>query len=157
MKKQVILILLLCLVKITLAQPPAGKAKPGSSYGATTDAQNAIAASEVPALLSHRDTVPVKVKAKVISSCASKGCWMTLKVNDSTEAFVKMKDYAFFVPTDIQGKTVVLSGISFVKTTTVEDQKHYAQDAKKTKKEIDAIVAPKKEIRFLADGILVTE
>ena len=157
MKKQIILFFLLCLVKITLAQPPAGKAKPGSSYGAKTDAENAIAVSEVPALLSHKDTVPVKVKAKVISSCASKGCWMTLKVNDSTEAFVKMKDYAFFVPTDIQGKNVVLNGISFVKTTSVEDQKHYAQDAKKTKKEIDAIVAPKKEIRFLADGILVTE
>ena len=69
--------------------------------------------------------------------------------------FVKMKDYDFFVPIDLIGKTVILDGKSFMKTTSVEDQKHYAEDAKKPQSEIDAIISPKKEIRFIAKGILV--
>ena len=49
-----------------------------------------------------------------------------------------MYDYGFFVPMDLVGKTVVLDGKSFIKTTSVEDQKHYAEDAKKPQAEIDA-------------------
>jgi hypothetical protein len=95
------------------------------------------------------------VRATVKDVCSSKGCWLTFKINDTQEGFVKMKDYGFFVPTDLKGKTVILDGKSFVKTTSVEDQKHYAEDAKKTQAEIDAITEPKKEVRFIAKGILV--
>lgn len=80
---------------------------------------------------------------------------MNLKIDENTTAFVKMKDYAFFVPTDIVNKTVVLEGIAFIKETSVSELKHYAEDAKKPQSEIDAIKEPKKEIRFLANGILV--
>lgn len=138
-----------------VAQPPEGKALPGSVYGAKTTAEGAVTASEIPGLLKGKDTVPVKVKAVVLGSCEKKGCWMNLKIDDNTTAFVKMKDYAFFVPTDIVNKTVVLDGIAFVKETSVAELKHYAEDAKKPQKEIDAIKEPKKEIRFLANGILV--
>lgn len=157
MKKFLFLIPVLFLTNVLFAQAPKGKAKPGTIYGAKVDQTNAIASNELPALLKQHDTVNVKIKAKVLNSCSSKGCWMTLKLNDSTEAFVKMKDYAFFVPTDIQGKTVVLEGISYTKTTSVEDLKHYAEDAKKSQQEIDAITQSKKEIRLLADGIIVVE
>jgi hypothetical protein len=50
---------------------------------------------------------------------------------------------------------VVLDGIAFIKITSIEELKHYAEDAKKPQSDIDAITAPKKEIRFLANGILV--
>src|SRR5258706_11134449 len=90
------------------AQPPAGKATRGSVYGAKTDAQNAISAEQLPALLRNKDTIQVKVKSKVSEVCTKKGCWMTFRVNDSTEAFVKMRDYGFFVPVDLAGKTAVI-------------------------------------------------
>lgn len=138
-----------------IAQPPEGKATPGTVYGAQVTAENAVAASELPALLKQKDTVPVKVKAVVVSSCEKKGCWMNLKIDDNTTAFVKMKDYGFFVPVDIVNKTVVLDGIAFIKETSVAELKHYAEDGKRPQKEIDAIKEPKKEIRFLANGILV--
>ena len=83
----------------SVAQPPSGKATPGTVYGAKTTAEGAVSITEVPNLLKGKDTVPVKVKAVVVSSCAKKGCWMNLKIDDNTTAFVKMKDYAFFVPT----------------------------------------------------------
>lgn len=139
------------------AQPPAGKAKPGTVFGAKTDAVNAIAAETLPGMLNDKDTITVKVKAKVLDACASKGCWMSLKLNDNTEAFVKMKDYGFFVPLDIIGKTVVVDGISYIKTTSVSELKHYAEDAKKPQKEIDAITQPEKQVRMLAKGIVVVE
>jgi len=140
---------------IAIAQPPAGKAKIGDTYGAKVTEEGAIAITELPNLLKTKDTVVVKVKSKVVSSCASKGCWMTLQIDEKNTAFVKMKDYEFFVPTAIADKNVVLDGIAFIKTTTVAELKHYAEDGKKSQAEIDAITEPKKEIRFLANGIMV--
>ena len=152
--------LTLGLAFITLglsAQAPAGKAKGGDYYGEKISETNAIAISELPNLLNTKDTLAVKVKAKALSSCASKGCWMTLQIDEKNSAFVKMKDYGFFVPTAIADKNVVVDGIAFIKTTTVEELKHYAEDGKKSQSEIDAIKEPKKEIRFLAKGILVVK
>ena len=156
MKKIISATLLFFAIQSISAQPPKGKATPGTVYGAKTDASNAIAISELASKLKGDDTTDVKVKGQVLDVCSKKGCWMTLKVNDSTEAFVKMKDYGFFVPVDLVGKTVILDGKSFVKTTSVSELKHYAEDAKKPQSEIDAITAPKKEIRLIAQGILVT-
>ncbi len=157
MKNLFAAVILLFICQTASAQPPKGKATPGTVYGAKTDESNAIAISELPGKLKGDDTTAVKVKGQVLDVCSKKGCWMTLKVNDSTEAFVKMKDYGFFVPMDLVGKTVVLDGKSFVKTTSVAELKHYAEDAKKPQSEIDAITAPKKEIRLIAQGILVTK
>lgn len=157
MKKIILALATLFSVQISMAQAPTGKAKPGTVYGAKTDASNAVVATQLPVMLKAKDTVAVKVKAKVLDACSKKGCWMTLQINDTTQAFVKMKDYAFFVPMDIVGKTVVLDGISYVKTTSVAELKHYAEDGKKSQAEIDAITKPKSEIRMMANGILVVE
>jgi hypothetical protein len=157
MKKISLTLALMLCVFLMNAQPPAGHAKPGDTYGAKITEAGAIAITEVPAMLKTKDTLVVKVKAKVESSCSKKGCWMNLVIDDKTTAFVKMKDYEFFVPNEIVGKTVVLEGIAFTKTTSVSELKHYAEDAKKPQSEIDAITEPKREIRFLANGILVVK
>lgn len=148
---------MLFAVSVCFSQPPAGKAAVGSTYGANVNPSNSINASELPEMLKSKDTVHVKVKAKVTEVCSKKGCWMNFVVNDKEQAFVKMKDYGFFVPVDMVGKTVVLEGNAYYKTTSVADLKHYAEDGKKPQKEIDAIKEPKKEIRFMADGIVVVE
>ena len=156
-KKHTLIFFAIFIVQFSFAQPPAGKAKQGTVYGAKTDDKNAISASELPAMLKAKDTVAVKVKAKVEEVCSKKGCWMTFKVKDDENAFVKMKDYAFFVPVDLIGKTVVLDGNAYTKITSVSELKHYAEDAKKPQSEIDAITQPKSEIRFMASGIYVVE
>jgi hypothetical protein len=156
-KKLALILFVALFVQISVAQPPAGKATPGKIYGAKVDPKNAVAASELPGLLKGKDTVVVKVKAKVSEVCTKKGCWMNFKVNDDESAFVKMKDYAFFVPIDLVGKTVVLDGKAYTKVTPVSELKHYAEDAKKPQSEIDAITQAKSEIRFMADGIVVVE
>ena len=155
MKKLILSSFALLLVAVALAQPPAGDAKPGDWYGQKVSAKKAIDIATIPAKLEKTDSLNTKVIAKVLEVCPKKGCWVKLAVNDSTTAFVKMKDYAFFLPTAAVGKTVVIDGDVKLVTTSVEELKHYAEDAKKPQAEIDAITEPKKEIRQLASGITV--
>ena len=142
---------------VVLAQPPAGDARPGDSYGAKVQTANAIDIALIPAQLEAKESFKTTVKAKVLDVCAKKGCWLTLAVNDSTTAMVKMKDYGFFLPVAAKGKTVVLDGDVSMITTPVEELRHYAKDAKKSQAEIDAITQPKKEIRFTASGVTIVE
>jgi hypothetical protein len=157
MKKITLSIAIILCTLFVNAQPPVGKANIGDTYGAKVTEEGAISISELPALLKGKDTIAVKVKAMAVSSCSSKGCWMNLKIDDKTTAFVKMKDYGFFVPLAIADKNVVLDGIAFIKTTSVAELKHYAEDGKKSQAEIDAIKEPKQEIRLLANGIMVVK
>jgi hypothetical protein len=139
------------------AQPPKGKAKPGDWYGSKVKTDNAVDIADITSKLDTGKSIDVKIKAKVLDVCPKKGCWVSLYVNDSTKAFVKMKDYAFFLPTAAKGKTIVLEGTAKLTETSVAELKHYAEDAKKPQAEIDAITQPQREIRLLASGITVVE
>lgn len=156
MKKLFIAFFLLSALT-SIAQPPAGDAKPGDWYGKQITSTGAINAAEVPAKIDGDKTIQAKVKAKVLDVCSSKGCWMKVAINDTIQGFVKMKNYGFFVPLAAIGKTVIIDGDVKIKTTTVEELRHYAEDAKKSKKEIDAITEPEREVRFIATGIVVAE
>lgn len=141
--------------------PPEGNALVGDSYGAGVTAKVAKKAIS-PATLEKnmkksQSAKNVVVKGKVTEVCEKKGCWITIETDDNDKFFVKMKDYGFFVPTALKGKTVVMEGNAENKIISVDEQKHYAEDAKKPQEEIDAITEPKEEIRFVANGIRVVE
>lgn len=157
MKKIIFSFVAIMLAAAAQAQPPAGDAKPGDWYGEKVSTDGAVNIAEIPAKLAVNPSLDTKITAKVLDVCSKKGCWLKLAVNDTTTAFVKMKDYAFFLPTAVKGKTIVLDGQAMMKTTSVDELKHYAQDAKKSKAEIDAITQPQTEIRFTAKGITVVE
>lgn len=107
--------------------------------------------------MSVGDTITTKMTAKVIEVCQAKGCWMTLNLDNGEEAMVKFKDYGFFMPKDISGKEVILNGKAFVNEVPVDEQRHYAEDAGKSKEEIAAITQPKKTYSFEADGVLIKQ
>lgn len=155
MKKIFTLFLLVALAKFSYAQPPAGPANAGDTYGEKIDAKGVVALTQVSKNLAKKDSIETKISGKVLASCPKKGCWMEVELEDKSKMFVKFKDYAFFVPMDIVGKSIVLDGIAFNKTTSVTELQHYAKDAKKSQAEIDAIKEPQKQLRFLADGVLV--
>ena len=97
------------------------------------------------------------VSGEILDVCPKKGCWMNVKVNTDT-VFVKFKDYGFFVPkTGIQGKKVLMSGEIFKDTISVERLKHYAEDAKKSRTEIDLITEPEYKINMIATGVAIEE
>jgi hypothetical protein len=140
------------------AQPPAGDANVGDAYGAKIKSKGAKPIAEVVSKLeSETKLEDVKIKAKILEVCPNKGCWLKLELPDGNQAMVKMKDYGFFVPLAAKGKEVVIEGEMSMKTTSVKELKHYAEDAKKSQAEIDAITQPKKEVNILAKGIVVVE
>lgn len=139
--------------------PPSGNAVIGDYYGADVSKisqSKAISVGELEDKLKQdKKAENITIKGVVTDVCKKRGCWVTLKTDNGTSFFVKMKDYAFFVPTALQGKNVVLEGNAEKEVTAVDELKHYAKDAKKAQSEIDAITVPKEEIRFLASGIKV--
>jgi hypothetical protein len=105
--------------------------------------------------MKETDTLQVKVTSKIVDVCQKKGCWMNLDLGNDESAFVKFKDYGFFMPFNAAGSEVVVSGKAFVELTSIEDLKEYAKDAGKSQAAIDSIVTPEKKYSFMADGVLI--
>lgn len=100
------------------------------------------------------DTVNSKIRGKIVEVCSKKGCWMTVDINGKDKIMVKFKDYGFFMPLNAEGE-VVINGKAFVSKTSVEELRHYAEDAGKSEEEIAEITDPKFEYGFEADGVLL--
>ena len=100
------------------------------------------------------DSIPLKIQGQINSVCKKKGCWMRVAAGEE-ELMVRFKDYGFFVPTDASGKETVVQGVAFVEETSVEDLRHYAMDAGKSEKEIEAITAPERTYSFTADAVAI--
>jgi hypothetical protein len=98
----------------------------------------------------------VLVAAKAESVCQKKGCWVVLRDGDASVR-VTMKDYGFFLPSDVAGKTLVIEGVLAETVTTEKDQRHYAKDAGKSKAEIAAIKGELKAWSLVASSIRVQE
>jgi hypothetical protein len=151
----VVLLLTACGSK----QPESIQAAGTKNFGAVIDAQNAIAYDALVPQMTKVDSLPAKVSGKVSEVCQKKGCWMTL-VSDQPgqpEMRVTFKDYAFFMPKDLAGRHVVVDGYAYVETTPVDELRHYAEDAGKSKEEIAAITEPKREVSFEASGVLIVD
>lgn len=93
----------------------------------------------------------LRTEGTVSAVCAQKGCWMTL---GDGAVRVTFKDYAFFVPKDIAGSTVVVEGTFKVETIPEATAKHYASETKGGKP--DAIKGDQKQLTFEATGVELT-
>jgi hypothetical protein len=130
------------------------------SVGDNINAQNVnsnITMLEKYEALKVSDTLESKFTAKVKEVCKVKGCWMKLELSNNEEVMVRFKDYGFFMPSDLQGKNVIVNGLAFVEEMSVDDQKHYAKDGGASDKEINKISQPKKTFGFEANGVLIKE
>jgi len=130
------------------------------SFGDTINDSNVISKEQMATNykgLKEGDTIHVKFSSKINSVCKSKGCWMNLDLGNNQESFVKFKDYGFFMPLNSDGREVIVNGKAFVTTTTVEELRHFAEDAGKSKEEISKITEPKYTLSFEANGVLMKE
>jgi len=155
MNKFKILLLVLVSLFLVYCQSQTTKTTQTPVYGAAFTTKNSLAAADLPQVLGTQDSVAVKVAGQVVDVCQAKGCWLDVKLTDNTVMKVRFKDYGFFVPKNIAGKTVVLNGVAYNKSISVADQQHYAQDAGKSEAEIKAITQPQKSITFTATGVVV--
>ena len=130
-----------------------------ASFGDEIDVDGAITALEMAVKydnMSKKDTLAIKVKATINEVCSNKGCWMKLDLGNEQEVMVRFKDYDFFVPLDAIGE-VVINGKAYVSETSVEELKHYAEDAGKSSEEIAMIDKAEKTFSFEANGVLLKQ
>lgn len=156
MKKILSLVTFLAMVAIGNAQPPDVPAEKGTKFGAGATADNAIEVDAAIAKVMANDgkKTEVKIVGEVVEVCQMKGCW--LKIKNGTETLtIKMQGHKWFVPSALAGKKIVIDGTAEVKITSVDDLKHFLEDAGKSQEEIDAVKEPKKEVVVEAKGILV--
>lgn len=97
----------------------------------------------------------IVIEGKITEVCQKKGCWMNIEKGDGTTMMVRFKDYGFFMPFDCSGKTAIMHGNAYMDTVSVEDLRHYAEDAGKTEEEIAKITESKLELAFEADGVVL--
>lgn len=107
--------------------------------------------------LKEGDTIEVKFRSEIKDVCQKKGCWMNMSLNDDKNAFVRFKDYGFFMPLNAAGSEAIVNGKAFISVETVDELKHYAKDAGKSQEAIDSITEPKVSYSFLSDGVLIKE
>jgi len=126
-----------------------------TAYGDKTTADGAIPASSIASKMKGLDSLAVKITGTVTGVCQKKGCWLQVDIGEGKTMRVRFKDYAFFVPKNISGKTVVLDGHAYNSTTSVDQLRHYAQDAGKSRAEIEKITEPEVNVVYEARSVLV--
>lgn len=125
-------------------------------YGEPITAEGALTPAEFLAAMEGKDSMEVKITSNINAACQKKGCWMKLDMGEGNpEMRVRFKDYGFFVPMDSEGKSTVIAGLAFRDTTSVDDLRHYAEDAGKSEEEILAITEPEINLSFMAHGVII--
>lgn len=163
MKKLAVCIPALALL---VACGPKGKTEPGTDkdtnktqtgqiFGDTITENGAITGNDLVTMMRTKDSANVKVTTKITEVCQKKGCWMDVELADGKTMTVRFKDYGFFVPKDAAGKTTVIDGMVRREVESVEWLKHKAEDAGKTKEEIDAITQADTTLSFEAYGVII--
>ncbi|MBL1410903.1 DUF4920 domain-containing protein [Sphingobacterium faecale] len=133
MKKLIaVCICLFTLSTVAFAQQTIQPAKAGVNYGKSVEKKNAISIQKLESALQGKSDYTGQIEGQVVEVCKSKGCYMAIKRDGAEPIMVRFKDYGYFVPQDLVGKTVVIEGKA------------------KTKE-------PKGDITFIADGVLVVK
>ncbi|MDZ4749753.1 MAG: DUF4920 domain-containing protein [Saprospiraceae bacterium] len=154
------LLLLVAAIWVSCKQAPAAEAETNSFGAGVSKPDAAVSFAEVNAQLETADSVNVVMRAKVGEVCQAKGCWMNIVDAAGTtegEMFVQFQDYGFFMPKDIAGREVIVEGKAYKQETSVEELRHYAEDAGKTPDEIAGITEPIMENKFMATGVVLVK
>ena len=139
--KYVVATLLCCWAAIVSAE----------QYGAQIQSQNPLTLQAALKQLDGTPTADVLIESRVEKVCVVKGCWMAL-TNDKDDVRVTFKDYGFFVPSSIIGKTVLVEGKLEKVVMSLEDTKHYVKDAGG---DPSTVTKPRTEYRIVATGVEV--
>jgi hypothetical protein len=147
-------------VALSSAQKNTTLATAGKHYGQKINPAGSISYENLLERLKTQDSIVIKVKGLVTGVCQVKGCWMNITSAENPSLppmFVKFQDYAFFMPLDLSGHEVVMQGKAYTEVTTVDELRHYAEDAGKSKEEIAKITEPKSELKFMATGVVLAD
>ncbi len=122
-----------------------------TSYGDEINAENSISTSDFLSTVSETEAA-YKIEGVVEEVCQAKGCWLKVKNDQGQSIRVTFKDYGFFVPKDIAGRTVILEGQASTVVLEEDVAKHYADDSGKEYDE-----SMRNEVSVVASGVLVRD
>lgn len=125
------------------------------NYGPVeVDPSKAISAKEMLAEMDGAsETKEFTFEGELTEVCSKAGCWVNIDKGDGETFMVRFKDH-FTIPTDTKvGASAYFHGTAYGDTIPVDMLQHFAEDAGKSKEEIDAITEPSFELGFEADGI----
>lgn len=128
-----------------------------SFHGFRISEEGAQPIASLATLMEGKGEIETKLEGTIEACCAKKGCWMTMPLADGSTMRVRFKDYGFFVPKDAGGKIAIIEGKAFNDTTSVADLRHYAEDAGKSKEEIEKITEPEIAVNFEATGVIIKD
>lgn len=143
------------LTQLTIIFLFAGTLNAQEYYGKKITADKAVKAEAFKKSMQGKDSMDVKLEAKIITCCKKKGCWMDVDLGNGETMKVRFKDYEFFVPKDADGRTAIIEGRARKEETDVATLRHYAEDAGKSKAEIEAIKSPEQSYTFEAAGVII--
>ena len=153
--------LLLLLPALVLAACTVETAPPAAGPAETVGGAVPVGLALTPDLLVARadalDGEDVVVEGTPREVCQKAGCWLTLADADGrTVRVVVPKDeagaYAFTFPTDASGERYRIAGRFAVETASVDEQRHYAEDAGASAGEVAAITEPERSLVLTATG-----
>ncbi len=98
------------------------------TFGAPLPAADAMSLAAVIEDADRYADADVQITVKVKQVCQKKGCFFVAQDGPHI-ARVSFKDYGFFVPTDISGRTVTLHGVLKRNEITEAQAKHFSEDA----------------------------
>ena len=125
------------------------------SFGEKIKLDGAIEGASFLKQIDGKDSLLIKISAPIVNVCQKKGCWMNVDLGEGKQMMVRFKDYGFFVPKDADGKIAVIDGVAFREVLSVDMLRHYAEDAGKSKEEIEKITEPETRLSFEASGVLI--
>ena len=125
------------------------------NFGEPFEITHALSLEDVYSQMENADSIDVQIQAIVTTTCKKAGCWMEVETPDGKlKTKVFMKDHAFGVPLEgCEGKKAVINGRVFRYKLSVEYLRHLAEDAGKSKEEIEKINEPEVAIAVDAFGV----
>lgn len=126
-------------------------------YGESFDKSQKFTLNDLYKAMDMADSVDMIISAEIIQTCKKAGCWMEIQNADGTmKTKVFMKDHAFGVPLEgCEKKSCLVHGRAFRYNLSVEYLRHLAEDAGKSKAEIEKITQPETAIAIDAWGVWI--
>ena len=126
----------------------------GMVYGAKPDTTAMLPATQIENFMGKRTRTSATIKGKVLKVTRPKGGWFTVDAGNGKAIRAHFKNYKISLPTDMQGKTVIIEGVA-AKQFIANDMQHFAGDTVIKKKKTRVKADPKKQLSFEVKGLMV--
>lgn len=160
--RSILVFLLVCALPLSACQPGAqdmvDTAATYDTFGEQLSPESALPVQTVMAdLTSHLDR-ELKIEGVIVSVCQMRGCWFALQTDSESVLRIEVPrdeegEYVFTVPTDINGRRVIVEGTLVAHEMDGATNHHLHEDAGDDPE--NALSIPEREYLLTTRGVLV--